>query len=235
MLALSLPPRGWVCHSMCVIFPSPSWMPAAEVGTTSWSHRVSRTWRGFFPIGKFHTFTNVERIVQKSPKSPSSGLSNDQLMANLFQLYLCLHLKQIPDNISWDSFLKKFYWSIVDLQCCVNFYHTAKWFSYTYIFFHILFHYDLSQDIEYSSLCYTVRSCGLSILYIIVCTEIHFQLPLFPKVTNERMRDICNNRTSNHLGGQTPQILQFMIFGHIFSKWRLTPMSELSRLSVYDK
>ena len=24
--------------------------------------------------------------------------------------------------------------------------------------FHILFHYDLSQDIEYSSLCYTVRA-----------------------------------------------------------------------------
>ena len=27
---------------------------------------------------------------------------------------------------------------------------------FTYILFHILFHYGLSQDIEYSSLCYTV-------------------------------------------------------------------------------
>ena len=26
-----------------------------------------------------------------------------------------------------------FYWSIVILQCCVNFCYTAKWFSYTYI------------------------------------------------------------------------------------------------------
>ena len=35
--------------------------------------------------------------------------------------------------------------------------------------FHILFHYGLSQDIEYSFLCYTVGPCCLSILYIIVC------------------------------------------------------------------
>ena len=27
---------------------------------------------------------------------------------------------------------------------------------FTYILFHILFHYGLSQDIQYSSLCYTV-------------------------------------------------------------------------------
>ena len=32
-------------------------------------------------------------------------------------------------------FFKKFlfYWSIVDLQCCINFYCKAKWFGYTYI------------------------------------------------------------------------------------------------------
>ena len=40
---------------------------------------------------------------------------------------------------------------------------------YIYIhsfFFHILFHYGLSQDTKYSSLCYTVGPCCLSILYI---------------------------------------------------------------------
>ena len=52
------------------------------------------------------------------------------------------------------SFIFKFYWSTVDLQCCVNVCCTAKWFSDTWILFHILFHYGLSQDIEYNSLLY---------------------------------------------------------------------------------
>ena len=71
---------------------------------------------------------------------------------------------------------------IVDLQCYVSFWYIAKQFSfiysvihkykyiyiYIYILFHILFHYGLLQDIEYSSLCYTVGPCCLSILYIVI-------------------------------------------------------------------
>ena len=40
---------------------------------------------------------------------------------------------------------------------------------YIYILFQIVFHNRLLQDIEYSSLCYTVGLCCLSILYIVVC------------------------------------------------------------------
>ena len=40
--------------------------------------------------------------------------------------------------------------------------------SHIYILFQILFHYKLLQDIEYSSLCYTVGSCCLSILFYFI-------------------------------------------------------------------
>ena len=72
-----------------------------------------------------------------------------------------------------------FCWSIVELQCCVNYCYTAKWLSYTYIYVCIIYIYmfffiffsvmALSQDIEYSCLLYTVGPCFLSILYILVC------------------------------------------------------------------
>ena len=74
------------------------------------------------------------------------------------------------------SLLSFFYWSIVDLQCCTNLCCTAKWLSYThtyilffFFFFYILFHYGLSQEIGYSSLCSTVGPWCLSILNVILC------------------------------------------------------------------
>ena len=40
---------------------------------------------------------------------------------------------------------------------------------YIYILFHLLLYYGLSEDIEYNSLCYTIRPCCLSFIYICVC------------------------------------------------------------------
>ena len=61
---------------------------------------------------------------------------------------------------------------------------------YIYIIFCIPFHYGLLQDIEYSSLCYTVGPCCLSIFYIVVCVSANPKLliysspnPLSPLVT----------------------------------------------------
>ena len=81
----------------------------------------------------------------------------------------------VSTQYSLFNFLKPYFiffnWSVVDLQCCVNFCCTANRLSYTriYILFYMLFHCGLSQDIEYSSLCYTVGPCCLSLLYIVVC------------------------------------------------------------------
>ena len=58
------------------------------------------------------------------------------------------------------------YWLIANLQCYVSSKCTAKWFIY--ILFQILFHHRLFQDIEYSSLGYTIGFC-LPSLYIVAC------------------------------------------------------------------
>lgn len=69
-------------------------------------------------------------------------------------------------------FFNVFYWHTVDLYCCVNFCFIAQRLSYTHAYIYIyiyIFLYGLSQDVEYSSLCYTVGPYCLFILYITVC------------------------------------------------------------------
>ena len=57
--------------------------------------------------------------------------------------------------------------------------YTHTHIIYIYILLKILFHYDLSHDIEYSSLCYTVGSCYLYILYI-TASFVNPKLPVHP-------------------------------------------------------
>ena len=84
-----------------------------------------------------------------------------------FQLWIGVELTRI--FFFFFSF-HLFNWSIINLKYCVSFKCIVKWFViYTYIPFQFLFYYRLLQDIEYSSLCYTVGSCCLPSLYIIVC------------------------------------------------------------------
>ena len=45
----------------------------------------------------------------------------------------------------------------------------SHWITRESPLFNVLFHYGLSQDIEYSSLCYWVGPCCPSVLYVIVC------------------------------------------------------------------
>ena len=45
-------------------------------------------------------------------------------------------------------------------------------YTHTHIVFQILFSYSLLQNIEYSSLCYTIGSCWLSLICRSVCKSI---------------------------------------------------------------
>ena len=51
---------------------------------------------------------------------------------------------------------------------------------YIYIISHILFHYELLQNIEHTPLYYAVGPCCLYILYTIVCNP---KLPVLPSPT----------------------------------------------------
>ena len=69
-----------------------------------------------------------------------------------------------------------FYWGIVDLQCCVNCYCTAKWFSYTYTHIYIFsYSFPLWFVSGYWTLLYS-RTLLLSILCVLVW-RMHCLLP----------------------------------------------------------
>ena len=62
--------------------------------------------------------------------------------------------------LSFNTFLY-FYWSVVDLQCCVSFRCTAKWMSYTciHLFFSHIDHYRVLSGVpcaiqQFFSLCF---------------------------------------------------------------------------------
>ena len=120
----------------------------------------------------------------------------------MFNFWLSFKVSQHHEkpSISLFYFINLFYWTIVDLQCCVHLCCTAKWLRYTYtyvyiyvythththththtrVLFSILFHYGLSQKMGYSSLCYIVGLC-LFILCIVIWTA-NPDLSIFPSL-----------------------------------------------------
>ena len=104
---------------------------------------------------------------------PGSGRSLGEGNGNLFQ-YSCL--ENPTDRGAWRATVQR----VAKNQTQLSTKAWRSWFTVCsfllysrviqlciYIFF-FFFHYGLSQDIEYSSVCYTVGPYCLSIVYIIV-------------------------------------------------------------------
>ena len=78
-----------------------------------------------------------------------------------------------------------FVWSIVDLQCCVSFRCTAKWFKYTYTYIHflqILFSYKIITDYWTEFPVLNSRSLvpwWLFILHIVICVCVNLRLQIY--------------------------------------------------------
>ena len=107
------------------------------------------------------TFFQVQMSTDDLVKifiSPGSWLAYRSEVPNLFLTFLIITIDLtglcIKHRVS--SFIYLFYWSIVDLWCCVNFYCIAKWFSYTYIFFSIMVYHGILNivpcAVQYQSL-----------------------------------------------------------------------------------
>ena len=78
---------------------------------------------------------------------------------------LCFYKHSCPSLF----YFNLFYWHTVENVVLISAIQHRGSVIPTQILLHILFHYGLWQDIEYSALCYTVGPGCLSILYIIVC------------------------------------------------------------------
>lgn len=137
---------------------------------------------------------NLSRMHLQSPLWLCHSCTSSNIGMNLFILYvftLWLHSQKWSIRSKGMKFLRLlihtarlfpkswvfffFFWSIIDLQFCVSFRYTAKWFSYIhiYILLQILLHYRLLQGTEYSSLYYMVNPYCLSMVacYLLKSSE----------------------------------------------------------------
>ena len=93
-----------------------------------------------FPMSQFFTWggqsTGASALASVPPKD-TQGWSPSEWTG-----WISLQSKGLSRVFS-NIYIFKFYWSIVDLQCCINFCYTAGWFSYTYIFFFTMVYHRL--------------------------------------------------------------------------------------------
>ena len=122
----------------------------------------------------FFWLTSLCMTDSRSIHLITNNLLSFLFMAEWYSIVYTCHIFFIHSSgnghLGWKHILKN--WSLADLQFVLV---TGVQQSdsvihiYIHIPFQILFHYRLLQDIEYSSLCYIVGPCCLSILHLVAC------------------------------------------------------------------
>jgi len=128
--------------------------------------------------------SHLRPVLGRRRQGDTSAWREWVMSVHLFLLFISDYKKKTV-SFYFKKIYLFFYWSIVDLQCCISF-RSAKWFRYIYayirIIFQILFPYMLLQNIVYSSLYCTVGPCYLPIWHIgvCICCSLIPLLPLLP-------------------------------------------------------
>ena len=89
----------------------------------------------------YSIMSGLELILSQFLKN-SINFFTSRTFNSSFKAYtwLCFSLPVLVSQFLFSLYLF-IYWSIIDLQCCVSFSYTAKWFRYIYVY--ILFYYRL--------------------------------------------------------------------------------------------
>ena len=116
-----------------------------------------------------------------------------------------------------------FYLSILDLQCCADLCYTAKWLSiYVYIlFFNIIFHLGLSQEIVYSSVLYSRTLFSIhsecNSLHLLAPKSLSIPLPQ-PLSSHKSVLHVCESDSVLWIGSFVPSTYKWyhMVFIFLF-------------------
>ena len=158
-----------ITHRALLPLPRVPWFGQPVLGSSRWPDTLGSSQSlGHPPASCSHSSPGSRQLLDWLGRSRASWFSCVVSLGGPTQAQGPKFHPRVGDS----QLFNLFYWSIVDLQCCIGFRCTAKWFTYICIYlFQILLHYVLLQNSEYSSLCYTVGPCCLSMLYIAVCTR----------------------------------------------------------------